>query len=84
MRCGYRLYLTGKAKKKGIRAAEAIHGGFLLFRQSHMFENMLGCRLREDRTNSVKDLLHEVLLLGGQWRIARGVSADDHSSALYF
>jgi len=31
---------------------------------------------------SFKNLLHEVLLLGGQWRIARGVSADWDPCAL--
>ena len=59
--------LARKSEKVRIRPANVITGRFdLRFRGLRKFRQVLGIRLREYRNNSFKDLLHEVLLLGGQ------------------
>ena len=75
--------LARKSEKVRIRPANVVTGRFdLRFRSLGKFRQVLGIRLLEYRNNGFKDLLHEVLLLGGQWRIARGVSADHDPCAL--
>jgi hypothetical protein len=61
------IELAGIRKEKRIRPADMVTRRFLLHaRDVGIFRDMLGSRFGEYGHNGFKDLLHKVLLLGGQ------------------
>ena len=63
------MQLARIREQKGIRPADLIAGRLLLHAGDlGEFRQVLGIRFRKHGRDGFKDLLHEVLLLGGQCR----------------
>jgi hypothetical protein len=62
------MRLAGIREQEGIRPANMIAGRLLLHAGGlGEFRQVLGICFRKHGRDGFKDLLHEVLLLGGQW-----------------